>query len=50
MTLKKIESKEQAQNVPVPFTTYSFFYDGQFVINEIFSDSKFIKFLQEKGF
>ncbi|MCX8129748.1 MAG: GNAT family N-acetyltransferase [Clostridia bacterium] len=49
ITLKKIESKEQAQNAPAPFTTYSFFYDGQFVTNEIFSDSKFVKFLEEKS-
>lgn len=49
ITLKKIESKENAQNAPVPFTTYSFFNNGKFVTNEIFSESKFIKFLQEKG-
>ncbi len=47
--LKKIESKNQAQNAPSPFTTYSFFYDGIFTTNEIFSESKFIKFLNEKG-
>ncbi|KNY29454.1 N-acetyltransferase [Pseudobacteroides cellulosolvens] len=43
--LIKMESKEQAQNAPAPFTTYSFFYDGMFVTNEIFSESKFLKFL-----
>ena len=47
--LKKIESREQAQNAPATFTTYSFFYDGKFVTNEIFSESKFVKFLEEKG-
>lgn len=47
--LKKIESKEQAQNAPAPFTTYSFFFDGKFVTNEIFSESKFLKFLEGIG-
>jgi len=31
VTLHKIETTEQAQNVPAPFTTYSFFYNGDFV-------------------
>lgn len=47
--LLKYETKEQAQNAPSPFTTYSFFYEGKFVTNEILSDSKFIKFLDEKS-
>jgi len=46
----KLETKEQAQNAPTPFTTYGFFYDGQFVTNEIFSPSSFDKFMNEKGF
>ncbi|NLL77183.1 MAG: GNAT family N-acetyltransferase, partial [Clostridiales bacterium] len=33
--LRKIETLEQAQNAPSPFTTYSFFYEGDFVTNEI---------------
>lgn len=45
----RFESKEQAQNAPAPFTTYSLFLDGKFVTNEMFSDKKFIKFLDEKG-
>ena len=48
-SLIKYETKMQAQDAPSPFTTYSFFYDGKFVTNEIFSDKKFIKFLEEKG-
>ncbi len=43
--LIKFETTEQAQNAPSPFTTYSFFYDGHFVTNEIFSENKFNKFL-----
>lgn len=45
LTVRKIETAEQAQNAPCPFTTYSFYYDGAFVTNEIFSDKKFEKFL-----
>lgn len=37
----KIESCEQAQNAPAPFTSYSLFYNGQFVGNEILSVKKF---------
>jgi N-acetylglutamate synthase-like GNAT family acetyltransferase len=43
--LIKLETKEQAQNAPTPFTAYSFFLDGRFVQNEIFSLAKFEKFL-----
>ncbi len=49
LQLVKITTKEQAQQAPIPFTTYGFFYDGEFVTNEIFSESKFIKFLDSKG-
>jgi hypothetical protein len=49
VNLKRIETKEQAQNAPAPFTTYSFFYEGRFVTNEIFSESKFIRFLEDNG-
>jgi len=49
ITLIKIESKEQAQNAPAPFTTYSFFHNGKFVTNEIFSESKFAKYIEEIG-
>ena len=46
--LVKIETVFQAQNAPSPFTTYCFFSDGQFVTNEILSESKFGKFLEKK--
>lgn len=45
--LIKIETTGQAQNAPSPFTTYSFFLNGDFVTNEIFSEKKFMKFLDE---
>jgi len=47
VTLHKITSKMEAQQAPAPFTTYSFFYNGHFITNEIFSQSKFLKFLDE---
>lgn len=46
--LRKLDTTEQAQNAPAPFTTYSFFCDGEFVTNEIFSEAKFSKFLDER--
>ena len=39
----KIDSKEAAQNAPVPFTTYALFYNGTFVTNEILSEKSFGK-------
>ena len=38
---------EQAQNAPAPFTSYSLFYNGQFVTNEILSEKKFEKMIAE---
>ncbi len=46
--LIKITSKEEAQNSPSPFTTYSFFDGGKFVTNEILTPKKFIKYLESK--
>lgn len=45
VALHKIETMEQAQNAPTPFPTYSFFYEGRFVQNEIFGEKAFEKFL-----
>lgn len=45
IALHKIETVEQAQNAPAPFTTYSFFFHGDFVTNEIFSEKKFAQYL-----
>jgi len=44
----KIDSKEKAQNAPTPFTTYGFFFDGEYITNEIFSEKKLEKFLAER--
>ena len=45
----KYENLDIAKNAPAPFTTYSFFFKGKFITNEILSESKFIKFLEEQG-
>lgn len=49
MMIHKIQTTEQARNAPIPITTYSFFYRGKLMTNEIFSEKKFIKFLQDNG-
>jgi len=44
----RFENTEQAQNAPAPFTSYSLFYNGEFLTNEILSDKKFEKIIAEK--
>ncbi len=44
-----VQTREDAQNAPSPFTTFSLFYDGQFVTHEILSEKKFDKILVSKG-
>lgn len=43
----RFENAKQAQDAPAPFTSYSMFYNGQFLTNEIFSEKKFEKLLTE---
>ena len=45
----RFETTGEAQNAHAPFTSYSLFYNGEFVTNEILSDKKFEKLLNEKG-
>ncbi len=40
-----IRTREDAQNAPSPFNTFSLFYNGQFVTHEILSEKKFEKIL-----
>lgn len=47
--LHKWESVQQAQNAPSPYTTFSFYHHGSFVTNEILSEKKFIKYLDDHG-
>ena len=44
-----IQTREDAQNAPSPFTTFSLFYDRQLVTHEILSEKKFDKILADKG-
>ena len=50
ISVHKLETTGQAQAAPTPFTTYSLFYDGSLVTNEIFGPAKFEKFLDRQGF
>lgn len=43
----RFTSASEAQAGPNPFSTYSLYYNGQFVTNEILSDTKFEKMLSE---
>ena len=45
----RFKKTEEAQNAPAPFTSYSLFYNGEFITNEILSDKKFEKLSIEKG-
>ena len=45
--INHLTTKEDAQNAPTPFTTYSFFYNGKLITNEIFGEKKFLKFMAE---
>lgn len=45
--LVKLESAEEAQLCPSPFTTYSLFYNGSFVTHEILTEKKFLAFLAD---
>ena len=46
----RFQTTDEAQNAPAPTTSYSLFYNGEFLTNEILSDKKFEKLLIEKGF
>ena len=46
----RIRTREDAQECPSSFTTFSLFYDGQLVTHEILSEKKFDKILASKGF
>ncbi len=44
-----INKKEDAQNAPTPTTTYSLFYNGEYITNEQMNDKKFLKLLENSG-
>lgn len=45
--LHHIQTREEAQRAPVPWTTYAFFYNGRYVTHEIMSGNKLEKLLTE---
>ena len=42
-----LQSKEEAQNVPTPITTYALFLDGNYITNEQMNDKRFLKLLEK---
>ncbi|MBQ9519624.1 MAG: YoaP domain-containing protein [Firmicutes bacterium] len=44
-----IDKKEDAQNAPTPVTTYSLFYNGEYITNEQMNDKRFLKLLKNKA-
>lgn len=44
-----MESREQAQSAPCPFTAFALYYNGKFITHEILSVSKFTKLLSDLG-
>jgi len=47
LKLIHIASVRKAQNAPSPFTTYSLFYNGKFITNEILSQDKIKRLIDE---
>lgn len=45
---RRKESREEAQNAPTPITTYALFCNGKYLTNEILSDKKFLKLIDER--
>jgi hypothetical protein len=43
----RFETAEEAQNAPAPSTSYCLFHNGKFVTNEILSEGKFEKIINE---
>ncbi|MDF9867063.1 ribosomal protein S18 acetylase RimI-like enzyme [Bacilli bacterium PM5-3] len=44
----KIDSIQKGKEAPNPFTTYSFYDNGEFITNEIFSEKKLLKYLETR--
>lgn len=45
LDIRKLETRQQAQNHSVPFTLYSVFYHGKFVTQHILNEKNFDKFV-----
>lgn len=50
MHVVHLESAQQAQTAPCPFTTFSLWHRGTFLTHEILSEKKFEKLLMECGY
>lgn len=44
-----IDDKIQAQNAPTAITTYSLFYNGEFLTNQQFNDKSFLKLIEKNS-
>ena len=42
-----LQSKEEAQNAPIPITTYALFLEGNYITNEQMNDKRFLKLLEK---
>lgn len=42
-----LKSKAEAQNAPTPITTYSLFFDGEYITNEQMNNKRFLKLLSQ---
>lgn len=43
----QIKDKKAAQNAPTPVTSYALFKDGEYISNEILSEKKFLKMIED---
>lgn len=46
LTAFQIRTAEEAKNAPTPFTSFSLFYNGEFLTHEILSEKKFEKIME----
>ncbi len=44
-----LKTQADAQNAPAPVTTYSLFYNGEYITNEQMNDKKFLKLTEKTG-
>ena len=42
-----LDTKEKAQNAPTHITTYALFYNGEYVMNDVMNEKKFLKLVEK---
>lgn len=47
LTTIHIDSREKAQNLPFAWTNFALFYNGSYLTNEILSEKKFLKLIEQ---